>query len=314
MVNLLDRPRLLGLVCGVAAVALGLAYMAAGHAPRSYSMVNLGALALGSAIWLGITRPAASRMPGGGWAVVALAFAVLATALLGHPAAGASRWVTVGPLTIQASLIVLPAMIVLYSRSVDLVGTIGIALVSLALALQPDRAMAGVLTAGMAGQVLARPTRLGAMAFASALIGFGATLVMADISPAMPFVDRILYTAFDVHVLAGLAVMAGCAIVVAPALIVAVRAVENRHVLLAFGLSWAGVVAAAALGNYPTPLVGYSGSAILGYLLSAALLPAIVSDARKIEVLESLGHEHERHEIAVASEADDVAPARAPAI
>jgi hypothetical protein len=33
------------------------------------------------------------------------------------------------------------------------------------------------------------------------------------------------------------------------------------------------VVAAAALGNYPTPLVGYGGSAVLGYLLSVALLP-----------------------------------------
>jgi cell division protein FtsW (lipid II flippase) len=34
------------------------------------------------------------------------------------------------------------------------------------------------------------------------------------------------------------------------------------------------VIAAAAIGNYPTPLVGYGGSAILGYLLSAALLSA----------------------------------------
>jgi hypothetical protein len=34
------------------------------------------------------------------------------------------------------------------------------------------------------------------------------------------------------------------------------------------------VAAAAALGNYPTPLVGYGGSAVLGYLLSVALLPA----------------------------------------
>jgi hypothetical protein len=32
-------------------------------------------------------------------------------------------------------------------------------------------------------------------------------------------------------------------------------------------------VLAAALGNYPTPLVGYGGSAVLGYLLSVALLP-----------------------------------------
>jgi hypothetical protein len=33
------------------------------------------------------------------------------------------------------------------------------------------------------------------------------------------------------------------------------------------------VLAAAALGNYPTPLVGYGGSAILGYLLCLIGLP-----------------------------------------
>jgi hypothetical protein len=47
----------------------------------------------------------------------------------------------------------------------------------------------------------------------------------------------------------------------------------DRAVLLAFGGCWAAVVAAAALGNYPTPLVGYGGSAVLGYLLSVSLLP-----------------------------------------
>jgi hypothetical protein len=41
------------------------------------------------------------------------------------------------------------------------------------------------------------------------------------------------------------------------------------------------VVAAAALGNYPTPLVGYGGSAVLGYLLSAALLPTASAQAAR---------------------------------
>jgi hypothetical protein len=40
-----------------------------------------------------------------------------------------------------------------------------------------------------------------------------------------------------------------------------------------FGTIWFSAVAAAALGNYPTPLVGYGGSAIVGYLFSVAMLP-----------------------------------------
>ena len=40
-----------------------------------------------------------------------------------------------------------------------------------------------------------------------------------------------------------------------------------------FGVTWLGMVVAAALGNYPTPVVGYGGSAILGYALSLSLMP-----------------------------------------
>ena len=43
-----------------------------------------------------------------------------------------------------------------------------------------------------------------------------------------------------------------------------------------FGTVWLGVIVAAALGNYPTPLVGYGGSAILGYALSLSFMPGRV--------------------------------------
>ena len=40
-----------------------------------------------------------------------------------------------------------------------------------------------------------------------------------------------------------------------------------------FGVVWLGTVVAAALGNYPTPVVGYGGSAILGYSMCLSLIP-----------------------------------------
>lgn len=33
---------------------------------------------------------------------------------------------------------------------------------------------------------------------------------------------------------------------------------------------------AAALGNYPTPIVGYGGSAVIGYVFSLLALPKLV--------------------------------------
>ena len=275
MNRLLDHPRLLGLLCAALAVGLGIVYMASAGAPPRYLIINLAAFVVGAAIWLGLGREVTSRWQG--VAVLALTAPLLATALFGVPVEGASRWVNVGPLSVQVSFIVLPAIIVLYARSTDVrstdaIGTAGILIAAAALAAQPDRAMAGVLLAGIGAIVLAQPSRLGALAFAGAVIGFGVAMLLPDALPAVPFVDRVLYTAFDVHILAGVAVVAGCLILLAPMAAV-LGPMPDRRVLFAFGASWAALIAAAAIGDYPTPLVGYGGSAVLGYLLSVALLP-----------------------------------------
>ena len=131
--------------------------------------------------------------------------------------------------------------------------------------------MAGVLVAGTAGIFISRANRLTVLAVATAMASFGTTLLQPDVVPAAPYVERVLYTAFDVHKLIGVAVVAGCLILLAPTLH-AVRANPNYPVLIAFGATWAALIAASALGNYPTPLVGYGGSSVVGYLLSAALL------------------------------------------
>jgi len=267
------RPRLLGLICGAGAVGMGMAYMLAAGAPSRYLLVNLAALVLGATAWLALGRTAGSRLAGAGPVILALALPLLLTGFFGIAVEGASRWVSVGPLNLQVSLIVLPVMLVLYARRPDAIGTAGVIAAALALAVQPDRAMAGVLVAGLLGLLCATPGRLAFTAAAASLLAFGCTLITPDTLPAAPYVDRILYTAFDVHPLAGVAVVLGAALLVVPALIVASKTAGERPALLAFGGCWLGMVVAAALGNYPTPLVGYGGSAVLGYLLSVALLP-----------------------------------------
>jgi hypothetical protein len=89
----------------------------------------------------------------------------------------------------------------------------------------------------------------------------------------VPYVDEILYTSFQVHTLVGLAVVGGALLLIVPG--IAGRWIDpgNREVHAVFATLWLSVVAAAALGNYPTPLVGYGGSAILGYALSLSFLP-----------------------------------------
>ena len=279
--NLLSaRPRLLGLICGAGAVASGVAYMLMAGAPTRFVFVNLAALALGTVAWLALRSTAATRFIGTGSVVLALAMTILATALFGVAADGASRWVSVGPLGLQVSLIVLPLMIVLYARRADAIGMVGMIIAALALALQPDRAMAGVLLAGLLATMVATRSRYVVLPTAAATLAFGWTLLKPDTLPASPYVDRVFYTAFDVHPLAGMAVVIGALALLLPAVIGAWRGASDRPALLAFGGCWLGVVVAAALDNYPTPLVGYGGSAVLGYLLSAALLPNLGQSSR----------------------------------
>jgi hypothetical protein len=274
--RLLANPRLLGLICAAGAVAQGIGYLIAAGAPSRYPIINAAAFAVGAMAWLALRGRNAPRWSG--WVVLALAALLLATAVAGAELNGASRWVMVGPLSLQTSFVVLPALIVLYARTMDAIGTAGVLVAAAALAAQPDRAMAAMLAVGAAVIAFDKPGRMTAIATVACAVAFVVTLFRPDSLPAEPFVERVLYTAFESYVLAGIAVLLGSLLIVAPAML-AHRRVPEQTVLLAFGVSWTAVIAAAAIGNYLTPLVGYDGAAVIGYLLSVALLPANAREA-----------------------------------
>ena len=267
------RPRAFGIVCAIGAVVLGLAYMAIAGAPPRYLAINLGALALGLTMLaiLGRTAATGRRLRGG--AIAAMAGALLATALFGSTVDGAARWVNLDGLAVQPSLILLPVMLVAFSRTRSVLATTGIIAAIAAMALQPDRAMAGTLLLCLAVLAMVHRDRHVVVALTAGLTGFAATLARADTLPLAPYVDQILYSSFDVHAGAGLAVLAGTALLLVPAIVGWIRDADNRATYAAFGAAWFATILAAALGNYPTPIVGYGGSAIIGYALSLLALP-----------------------------------------
>ena len=253
--TLLRNPRVVGVACAVAATGLGLLYMAAAGAPAIYLAVNALSLVLGLTLFA-LIRPTAltTRLSGG--VLVVLGSLLFATALFGASVDGATRWVRVAGLSLQISLVVLPAMLVAFARGRDLVGTIGMILAAVALALQPDRAMAGVLVAALAVLAMVRPDRWVVSTLVVAIAAFTTTLLRPDSLPAVPYVDQILYTSFQVHALAGFAVVGGALLLILPAVLGLRLDLQNREVQAVFGTLWLGMVAAAALGNYPTPVVG----------------------------------------------------------
>jgi hypothetical protein len=268
-----SQPRAIGLACAVAATFLGLFYLVAAGAPARYVVVNLAALVLGLVALGGIDKAALLDRRSSGLAVALLGSSLLATALFGASVDGVSRWIWIGPLSVQVSLVLLPFMLVCFAGHRDRLGTAGIALAALALAIQPDRAMAGMLALGLAALATARRDAFSVTALLAALAAFAVTLVRPDALPAVPFVDRVLFTAFSVNPLAGVATLLGVGVLVLPAIVGRLQDPANGGAYLVFGALWIGCIAAAALGNYPTPVVGYGGSAILGYVLSLSVFP-----------------------------------------
>lgn len=259
----------LGIASALGATVLGFAFLLAAGAPVGYLAIQAGALAIGL-VALPILAILSRLSPSGAsdWILPVLGAALLVTALFGLDIAGAARWVRVGAVTVQPSLVLLPLMLLLFARRSGPAGAAAMVLAAAAMALQPDRAMAGVLAASLATLSFVRPDRLTIGAAAFAFAAFAVALFQPDALPAVPYVDGILYSAFDIHLLVGAAVLAGSALLLLPAL----GACELAPRIV-FATAWLAIVAAAALGNYPTPLVGYGGSAVLGYLLSVALLP-----------------------------------------
>ena len=271
--KMLRRPRNVGILCALAATGLGIAYLVSAGAPARYIVVNAVAFLLGLVALRGFAAAGVHSDRAAGVASLAFAAALLATALFGASADGASRWIWIGPLGVQVSLVVVPPMILAFARQPGAIGGVAIATAAAALAIQPDRAMAGVLALGMAVLAALRPGRWPVAAFLVAALAFAVTLARPDALQAAPFVDQILYTAFDVHMLAGAAVLAGSLLLLVPSLVGWCADPARGHVYGAFGAVWLGAVLAAAMGNYPTPVVGYGGSAILGYLLSVSFFP-----------------------------------------
>jgi hypothetical protein len=271
--DLLLRPRRMIALCAVAATGLGLAYMSMADAPPRYLAINAAALVLGLIV-VGITASMArSVRVSADVACVALGVMMLLVSLSGERVDGAARWVSLGGLSVQPSLLFLPILATGFAGFRSRTATLGIVIAALALALQPDRAMSGALAAGLAVLALIRGERNVLIALAASILGFVVALSRPDTLPAVPYVDEILYSSFDVHPAAGLAVLAGAALMLLPAIIGCIYDAGRRETYAVCGAVWLAIIIAAALGNYPTPVVGYGGSAIIGYVLTLLGLP-----------------------------------------
>ncbi|WP_426265902.1 hypothetical protein [Sphingomonas sp. LHG3443-2] len=258
-------------LAGTAAVLCGLLFLFLTGAPPRLLLINLVALGAGIAL-LAIVRllPVPAVRP---LLLLGSAAALVATALFGSAAEGATRWVVVGGLSLQPSLILLPTLLLAHVAKPDRWSSVAVALAALAMALQPDRSLAAALVAVTLIDAAFRRTPAAWATSAVPLLALAVTIVRPDNLPAVAHVDLILWTSFADQPLAALAVWTGTLLLFVPAFVLWRRGMAAEAVC--FTALWATLVLSAFLHNYPTPLVGYSASCILGYLLTALALPAL---------------------------------------
>ncbi|MBY0421918.1 MAG: hypothetical protein K2Q06_06405, partial [Parvularculaceae bacterium] len=252
-------------LCAAAALIVGLAYFAIRGAPLRYGAVNAAAFAVGLAAAAALSivdlRRNAAAVAG-----LAAGAALIGVSAFGASVDGVQRWVSFGGLSLQPGLILAPALVALVGVRRDTIACLAAMLASAGLALQPDRATTTAFAAALAVEALVKFDKRILVAAGVGVAAMAASFVQPDAVPPQMFVENVAADAFAAHAALGLAVAAALALACAPYLFAASAS--------SLGVFWAGAAMASVIGAYPTPLVGYGASAILGYLIGAGVASA----------------------------------------
>ena len=259
------------LAWAAAAVGAGCALLLAMGAPPRMIMVNGAALLVGLSALVVVGMSGRTRVSEllGDFALLGAAALLPLTAFAGPDAGGVARWLVIGGLTIQPAMVVVPVVALGVALRPSAARIAAAVLAALGLTMQPDPGGAAMLLLGLGTPLLMAGHRraidlIGPVAAAVALAVAQARTVPL---PPVPFVEHVIQDALRSGPLAAMLALAAALLMLSPA---AVRPLRAPH--LAFLGVWVGALLAALFGTYPTPVLGFGGSGVLGYMLSAGLL------------------------------------------
>jgi cell division protein FtsW (lipid II flippase) len=278
------------LLAAVGAIVAGCALLAALGAPLRMPLMNLAALLIGLCILALLRHIARFELPGAArnCGVAALALTVPATALFGNEIDGAARWMVVAGITVLPAMIVVPVVALAFAARVSWWSAGAVAIAAAGVALQPDASAAAMLFLGTAAALSGSPTRLVVASCAFSACALGVSVVRAPALPPVRFVESVAVDALAAGPVTAALLIVGAALVFAPAVIDR----RYRPVALSFAGVWLGAFAASLAGAYPTPVLGFGGSAVLGYMLSIGLLDRLGATASH----QSLQNPREEHD------------------
>jgi hypothetical protein len=257
-----------GVLSCAGAVLAGCAFMHSAGAPGHYVWMNLLSLVLAVTTFYLLPR---RRLQADQLLRAKLAFtlgALLLSAGLGMAPTAASAWLHIGPVTLNLPWLLLPALLLasdVQPQSAARPWALGGLLMACSsLALQADPLLLGLVAAVLAVRAWRQRD------IASALLALAASALAVCVMPswqapqALAFVDQVVHRGFHQSEFMGL----GLALMQVMPLWLALQHRQARQ----HGLVWGLLVALSLPGWLPSPLVGFAGSFIVGYVLSLVVL------------------------------------------
>ncbi len=166
-------------------------------------------------------------------------------------------------------MLLLPAVMALIAQIERRLAVLVVGAVAVVIALQPDRASAAALLAGVAVLLWFNRNAASWIMLGLAAISLAATIAQPDPLDPVRFVEEVLVDSWRLHPALAMSLFAALAMAWLTPL---ARATNQDRVPLLGALGcMGGFVVAAMIGSYPMPLIGYGASAIIGYGLAHGL-------------------------------------------
>lgn len=256
----------------LAAVAAGCAIAALAGVPATVWGRNIAAWAVGALLAIMATRRAWPQSRVAALIVLAIVVAALFATFVDTGLAGVHRWVSLGPLRLNAAMLLLPLTIVLLARRRSDIAMLAIAAVLLG---QPDASQAAAFAAASLIMLRRRGMDWQGRATAMLVVALAAAAwLRADPLAPVAEVEGIFGLASP-----WLAILGGCALALA-ALTPALAQHRADPAALPLATYMAVVAVMPVFGTFPVPLVGMTVSPILGWWLAVGLLAASVGLTR----------------------------------
>ncbi len=258
------------------ALAVGILVMRASGVSATAWGQNLAACVIGILLCFALARPRSSPRSESGLAVAGmLALGFLAATWLDPGMEGVHRWLRLGPVRLHASALVLPFVLAtvagLERAGQGRASRLLAVATAFVLVLQPDAAQATAFVAGAIVLLLPRRTAgAGAWIRLVPLLAFGGlSWLREDPLAPVPHVEGIVGLAAGLGIGWGVAAVASLLLLPIPFL--AAREPDDGRVGLALGTYVAVTIQAAALGDFPVPVLGQGASPIIGWFAALGL-------------------------------------------